>query len=142
MGDHRIQLHYFMAIFRRLSALLAITLMQSAATPPVLDVSYLNRTSFPVGFIFGTASSAYQYEGAANEDGKGPSIWDTFTHKFPGKIRGGSNGDVADDSYHRYKEDVRIMKDMNMDAYRFSISWSRILPSQSNVISCACDVVY
>ncbi|KAI9079405.1 hypothetical protein K1719_038704 [Acacia pycnantha] len=108
--------------------MLALTLMQSAATPPILDVSYLNRSSFPAGFIFGTASSAYQYEGAANEDGKGPSIWDTFTHKFPGKIKGGSNGDVADDSYHRYKEDVKIMKDMNMDAYRFSISWSRILP--------------
>ncbi|KAK9673701.1 hypothetical protein RND81_12G184600 [Saponaria officinalis] len=91
-------------------------------------IGLLNRSSFPGGFIFGTASSAYQYEGAAREDGRGPSIWDTFTHKYPGRITGGSNGDVANDSYHRYKEDVGIMKQMGLDAYRFSISWSRILP--------------
>ncbi|KAF4369156.1 hypothetical protein G4B88_020934 [Cannabis sativa] len=90
---------------------------------------HLNRTSFPPGFIFGTASSSYQYEGAANEDGRGPSIWDNFTHKYPEKITDGSNGDVAIDEYHRYKEDVGIMKEMNLDAYRFSISWSRLLPN-------------
>ncbi|KAG2629178.1 hypothetical protein PVAP13_3KG409700 [Panicum virgatum] len=88
----------------------------------------INRRSFPHGFVFGTASSAYQYEGAAMEGGRGPSIWDTFTHKYPEKIIDGSNGDVADDQYHRYKEDVNIMKDIGMDAYRFSISWTRILP--------------
>ncbi|KAI4331940.1 hypothetical protein L6164_016887 [Bauhinia variegata] len=95
---------------------------------PVLDVSSLNRTSFPEGFIFGTASSAYQSEGAANTDGRGPSIWDTYTHQYPEKINDRSNADVAVDGYHRYKEDVAIQKDMNLDAYRFSISWSRILP--------------
>ncbi|XP_061355852.1 beta-glucosidase 24-like [Gastrolobium bilobum] len=88
----------------------------------------LNRSSFPEGFIFGTASSSYQYEGAANDGGRGPSIWDTFTHNYPGKMDDRSNGDVAIDEYHRYKEDVEIMKNINMDAYRFSISWSRILP--------------
>ncbi|KAK7314795.1 hypothetical protein VNO77_33323 [Canavalia gladiata] len=88
----------------------------------------LKRSSFPEGFIFGTASSSYQYEGAANAGGRGPSIWDTFTHNYPDKIKDRSNGDVAIDGYHRYKEDVEIMKDLNMDAYRFSISWSRILP--------------
>jgi len=98
-------------------------------TPP--QVGSLNRNDFPEGFIFGTASSAYQYEGAASEGGRGPSIWDTFTHRYPHKISDGNNGDVAVDSYHRYKEDVGIMKDMNLDAYRFSISWSRILPSKS-----------
>ncbi|KAL3752090.1 hypothetical protein ACJRO7_012847 [Eucalyptus globulus] len=96
--------------------------------PSDYDTILLNRSSFPAGFLFGTASAAYQYEGAANEDGRGPSIWDYFTHKYPGKIADGSNGDVAIDSYHRYKEDVGIMKEMGLDAYRFSISWSRILP--------------
>ncbi|KAJ1688776.1 hypothetical protein LUZ63_012931 [Rhynchospora breviuscula] len=96
------------------------------------DARYdLGRSSFPRGFIFGTASAAYQYEGGAREGGRGPSIWDTFTHLHPDKIDDHSNGDVADDSYHRYKEDVRIMKEMGMDAYRFSISWSRILPNGS-----------
>ncbi|CAL0322318.1 unnamed protein product [Lupinus luteus] len=89
----------------------------------------LNRSSFPEGFIFGTSSSAYQNEGASNLGGRGPSIWDTFTHKYPGKIKDRSNGDKSIDEYHRYKEDIDIMKNMNMDAFRFSISWSRILPN-------------
>ncbi|KAI3878458.1 hypothetical protein MKW92_040040 [Papaver armeniacum] len=88
-----------------------------------------NRSCFPAGFTFGTASSSYQYEGAASKDGRGPSIWDTFTHKFPEKILDGSNGDVAVDSYHRYKEDVKIMQELGLDSYRFSISWSRVLPT-------------
>ncbi|XP_059649139.1 beta-glucosidase 24-like [Cornus florida] len=78
--------------------------------------------------MFGAGSSAYQIEGAANEDGRGPSIWDYFTRTYPGKIRDGTNGDVSIDSYHRYKEDVGIMKGIGLDAYRFSISWPRILP--------------
>ncbi|KAF5200160.1 Beta-glucosidase, partial [Thalictrum thalictroides] len=93
------------------------------------DSSVFNRTSFPNDFIFGTASASYQFEGAYKEDGRGPSIWDTYTHKYPERITDASNGDVATDHYHRYKEDVAIMKDMGMDAYRFSISWSRILPN-------------
>ncbi|GAB4856084.1 Beta-glucosidase 12, variant 2 [Ancistrocladus abbreviatus] len=95
---------------------------------PNYGIGALNRSSFPVGFIFGTASSAYQYEGAAKEDGRGPSIWDTYTHKYPEKIADRSNGDVAINEYHHYKEDVGIMKEMGLDAYRFSISWSRLLP--------------
>ncbi|KAF0913086.1 hypothetical protein E2562_020235 [Oryza meyeriana var. granulata] len=91
----------------------------------------ISRRSFPKGFIFGTASSSYQYEGGAAEGGRGPSIWDTFTHKHPDKIADKSNGDMAANSYHLYREDVRIMKDMGMDAYRFSISWTRILPNGS-----------
>ncbi|XP_065879492.1 beta-glucosidase 12-like [Euphorbia lathyris] len=92
-------------------------------------ISSFNRSNFPANFLFGTASSSYQYEGAVNEEGKGPSSWDIFTHKFPEKIKDHSNGDVAVDSYHRYKEDVHIMKEMGFSAYRFSISWPRILPN-------------
>lgn len=90
-----------------------------------------NRSSFPAGFMFGASSAAYQYEGAATEGGKGPSIWDTFTHKYPNKIADGSNGDVAEDFYHRYKDDMKNLKKIGMDAFRFSISWPRILPNGS-----------
>ncbi|KAJ4724163.1 Beta-glucosidase [Melia azedarach] len=107
----------------------SITRTVAAVKPINYDPAFFNRSSFPSGFVFGTASSAYQYEGAAKEGGRGPSLWDTYTHKYPGKINDGSNGDVAIDSYHRYKEDVTIMKEMNVDAYRFSISWTRILPN-------------
>jgi len=78
--------------------------------------------SFPTGFIWGAATSAYQIEGAWNEDGKGPSIWDTFAHQ-PGKTYHGTNGDVAVDHYHRWKEDIQLMKSMGLKAYRFSVAW-------------------
>ncbi|QIA25774.1 beta-glucosidase [Mesorhizobium sp. AA22] len=84
--------------------------------------------TFPDGFYWGTATSSYQIEGAWNEDGKGPSIWDTFAHT-PGKIKNNDTGDVANDHYHRYKEDVALMKnDIGANAYRFSICWPRIFP--------------
>ncbi|KAM1255043.1 hypothetical protein TB2_028812 [Malus domestica] len=101
----------------------------TAVIPSRYSSASLNRSSFPSGFVFGSASASYQYEGAWDEGGKGPSIWDNFTHQYPEKVIDGSNGDVADDQYHRYKEDVKIMKDMGLDAYRFSISWSRLLPN-------------
>ncbi|KAJ4842337.1 Beta-glucosidase 40 [Turnera subulata] len=94
----------------------------------------ISRGSFPKGFVFGTASSAFQYEGAVKEDGRGPSIWDTFSHTF-GKIIDFSNADVAVDQYHRFDEDIQLMKDMGMDAYRFSISWSRIYPNGTGAIN-------
>ncbi|WMV10900.1 hypothetical protein MTR67_004285 [Solanum verrucosum] len=87
-----------------------------------------NKTSFPSDFIFGTSSAAYQYEGAANEDGRGPSIWDTFTHNHPERIADHSNGDIAIDFYHRYKDDIKLMKFEGLNGFRFSISWSRVLP--------------
>ncbi|KEH30282.1 putative beta-glucosidase [Medicago truncatula] len=103
--------------------------MAAALTPTTLvNHTSLKRSSFPKGFIFGTGSASYKYEGAANEGGRGQSGWDKYTHEHPENILDGSNGDVAVDQYHRYKEDVAIMKYMNTDAYRFSISWPRILP--------------
>ncbi|XLR35559.1 hypothetical protein S83_063459 [Arachis hypogaea] len=92
-------------------------------------VASLNSSSFPADFLFGTASAAHQIEGATYEGGKSQSNWDNFTHKYPGKIFDHSNADIATDSYHRYKEDVGLMKDIGFQAYRFSVSWSRILPS-------------
>jgi beta-glucosidase len=83
---------------------------------------------FPSGFYWGTGASSYQIEGAWNEDGKGPSIWDTYAHT-PGNIKNGDTGDVANDHYHRYKEDVALMKDVGANAYRFSIAWPRIFPN-------------
>ncbi|XP_024466757.2 cyanogenic beta-glucosidase isoform X1 [Populus trichocarpa] len=88
-----------------------------------------NRKSFPSDFIFGTASSSYQYEGDANESCRGRSIWDTFTQEFPERIADGSNGEMGIDFYHRYQSDLQTVKDMNMDSFRFSISWSRVIPS-------------
>ncbi|CAN4110461.1 unnamed protein product [Withania somnifera] len=100
-----------------------------SSSVPSYNVSVpFNRSSFPSDFIFGTASAAYQYEGAANEDGKGPSIWDTFTHNHPERIADHSNGDIGIDFYHRYKDDIKLMKFEGLNGFRFSISWSRVLP--------------
>ncbi|KAK9741188.1 hypothetical protein RND81_03G087800 [Saponaria officinalis] len=92
-------------------------------------LSKVNRSSFPHDFIFGAGTSAYQIEGAANVDGKGLSNWDYFTHKDPRLVIDGSNADVAADFYHRYKEDIKLMKEIGLDSFRFSISWPRILPN-------------
>ncbi|KAF3337062.1 Beta-glucosidase 25 [Carex littledalei] len=89
----------------------------------------LSRGDFPSGFVFGTASSAYQYEGAVDEGSRGVSIWDTLISKPAGRVLDFSNANIAVDHYHRYQSDVDLMKDMGMDAYRFSISWSRIFPN-------------
>jgi beta-glucosidase len=83
---------------------------------------------FPKGFLWGSATASYQVEGAATEDGRAPSIWDTFS-KTPGKTVNGATGDVADDHYHRYKEDVQLMKSLGVKSYRFSIAWPRVFPN-------------
>jgi beta-glucosidase len=88
----------------------------------------IGRIAFPDGFLWGTATSAYQVEGAVDEDGRGPSIWDTLCLR-PGAIRAGDSGDVADDHYHRYREDVALMRSLGLRAYRFSAAWPRVMPS-------------
>src|SRR6476620_7978347 len=78
-------------------------------------------------FRWGTATASYQIEGAVSEDGRAPSIWDTFSHT-PHKVERSETGDIACDHYHRFAEDIKLMRDLGVQAYRFSISWSRILP--------------
>ncbi|XP_071920774.1 beta-glucosidase 42-like [Coffea arabica] len=93
---------------------------------------FLSSSDFPPVFVFGIATSAYQVEGGSNEGGRGPSIWDDFSHT-PGNICDGSNGDVGADQYHRYNasEDIELITKLGFKAYRFSISWTRIFPGKS-----------
>ena len=83
--------------------------------------------AFPPGFLWGAATAAYQIEGAAAEDGRGESVWDRFA-ATPGKVRNGDNGDVACDFYHRYPDDIALMRELGLDAFRFSVSWARVVP--------------
>jgi beta-glucosidase len=94
----------------------------------------MQTITFPRDFVWGCAASAYQVEGAWNEDGKGVSIWDTFAHT-PGKIVNDENGDVSIDHYHRYKEDAALMADLNLRHYRFSTAWTRILPAGAGPVN-------
>jgi beta-glucosidase len=105
-----------------------------SASPEIdTDPARLGK-SFPADFAWGFAASAYQIEGAAAEDGRGPSIWDTFSRR-PGAIADGSTGDVACDHYHRYPEDVRLLADLGARAYRFSVSWSRVMPTGTGAVN-------
>ncbi|KAJ8124541.1 hypothetical protein O1611_g9098 [Lasiodiplodia mahajangana] len=89
--------------------------------------SEVDELPLPADFVWGVATAAYQIEGAASQDGKGPSIWDTFTHLTPSRTSG-ANGDIACDHYNRMPEDVDLMASLNVEVYRFSISWSRVIP--------------
>jgi beta-glucosidase len=87
-----------------------------------------SHLQYPEGFLWGCATAAYQIEGGARDGGRGPSLWDVFSHT-PGKTHEGDTGDIADDSYHLYKEDVRLLKNLGVKTYRMSISWSRVFPT-------------
>ncbi|CAA0396731.1 unnamed protein product [Arabidopsis thaliana] len=99
----------------------------------LLATSYsdaFTRNSFPKDFLFGAATSAYQWEGAVAEDGRTPSVWDTFSNSYDT-----GNGDVTSDGYHKYKEDVKLMAKMGLESFRFSISWSRLIPDGRGLIN-------
>ncbi|CAL1353732.1 unnamed protein product [Linum trigynum] len=126
----------FLPVLVSITLLLARATAEDPAFPdPCQSYTYnpsdtlpYGRANFPPGFVFGTATSAYQVEGAANQSCRGPSVWDKFAHQFPERIADRSNGDVAIDMYNLFVEDIQRMKYMNVDAYRLSISWSRVIP--------------
>lgn len=89
---------------------------------------------YPKDFLWGASTASYQIEGAWNEDGKGLSVWDIFCEK-QGAVKNGENGHIACDHYHRYKDDVALMKKLGLKAYRFSVSWSRIMPNGTGEIN-------
>jgi beta-glucosidase len=90
--------------------------------------------SFPDGFVWGSATASYQVEGAVAEDGRGESIWDRFSHT-PGRVAGGDTGDVACDHYHRWRDDIALMRSLNLGAYRFSIAWPRVAPDGDGTLN-------
>jgi beta-glucosidase len=115
----------------------AISAISSSAQAKILaamQTSALAPVHFPEKFFWGASTAAYQIEGAWNEDGKGESIWDHFSHT-PGKIKNNDTGDVACDSYHRYLEDIAIARSLNLNSYRFSLSWPRLQPTGSGILN-------
>ncbi len=96
----------------------------------------MTSPTFPKDFKWGTATASYQIEGAVTEDGRGPSIWDTFSHT-PGKTLNGDTGDVGPDHYHRWQDDIRLMKQLGLNSYRYSISWPRVLPQGTGAVNAA-----
>ncbi len=113
------------------AALGSATVNVAGAEPPLPAIGGTaagGQRTFPDGFLWGSATASYQVEGAVKEDGRGPTIWDTFSHT-PGKTVNGATGDVADDHYHRFKGDIALMKALGVRSYRFSIAWSRVFPT-------------
>jgi beta-glucosidase len=106
----------------------ALSFSGGSATNAEAQVSSAAERGFPQGFLWGAATASYQVEGAVHEDGRGGSIWDTFAHT-PGMTDRGDTGDVADDFFHRYKEDIALMKRMGLKTFRFSVAWSRVFPN-------------
>ncbi|KAF8780848.1 hypothetical protein HU200_000798 [Digitaria exilis] len=113
------------------AAVLVVVLLGAVA--PAVPAEVVTRADFPPGFVFGVGSSAYQVEGAVAEDGRKPSIWDTFTHD--GYSIDSATGDVTADQYHKYKEDVKLLHEMGVDAYRMSIAWPRLIPDGRGAVN-------
>ena len=139
LGDWCLRYHLWMQQFTRRNFGRLLGLSAGAATLPASAAAVGTQTAqagrnFPAGFLWGTTTSAYQVEGAVKEDGRGPSIWDTFSHSKPGTYTG-ENGDIAVDHYHRYREDVALMRELGMKAYQFSVSWTRIFPSGTGALN-------
>jgi beta-glucosidase len=93
-------------------------------------------SAFPTDFVWGASTAAYQVEGAAHEDGRGESVWDRFA-ATPGKVRNGDTGEIATDFYHRYRDDVQLMRELGIDAFRFSVAWPRVVPAGRGAINTA-----
>ena len=121
-------------IKQSLTAAGGAALTGSHLSPALASPAPATAVRLPKDLIWGAATSSYQVEGAWREDGKGESIWDRFAHR-PGTIRDGSNGDVACDQYHRYEEDIAILKKLNLKSYRFSTSWPRIQPEGTGAVN-------
>jgi beta-glucosidase len=125
---YRISRRTFGQMAGSLAAAAALPFRSPAANAaPAAPTAAKGRRSFPVGFLWGSATASYQVEGAVSEDGRGKTIWDTFSHTA-GKTHNGDTGDVSTDSYHRYAEDIALMKDLGLKTCRFSVAWSRIFP--------------
>lgn len=106
----------------------SLTNLFSAGAEAQSELSTNQPANFPKGFLWGSATAAYQVEGAVHEGGRGQSIWDTFSHT-PGKTFNGDTGDVADDFYHLFPDDIKLMKDLGLRTFRFSVAWTRIFPN-------------
>ncbi|XP_062194329.1 beta-glucosidase 31-like [Phragmites australis] len=122
-----------MARTRSRAAAALLLLLLLVVVPAALAAAAVTRGDFPSGFVFGVGSSAYQVEGAVAEDGRKPSIWDTFTHE--GYSIDKATGDVTADQYHNYKEDVKLLHELGVDAYRMSIAWPRLIPDGRGAVN-------
>jgi len=126
--NFRISRRAFTRILGMAAGVVSLPGLSAAAAGPANPERDSGRHHFPEDFLWGSATASYQVEGAAQEDGRGPSIWDTFSHT-PGKTANGDTGDVADDYYHRYKQDIALMKELGLKSFRFSVAWPRIFPT-------------